>query len=280
MTGPESGAVGAEFLARARGMIVDMDGVLWLGDTPLPGLRGFFSALAARGIAFVLATNNSSSTPESYVRKLERFGVEAGTDRVLTSAQATAAFLRERFPRGGRVFLIGGEGLSRALEAAGFSLSEEEAEIVVVGWDRSLTWEKLARASILIHRGAFFVGANPDLSYPTPEGPVPGCGAQLKALEAATGVPPLVVGKPEPAIYREALRRLGTAPGETVMLGDRLDTDIAGAARLGMASVLVLTGVTGRGDLDGGAVKPDAVFPDIASLAEALEALPRRAGKG
>ncbi len=249
-----------------RHLIVDMDGVLWRGDTPVPGLHEFFAFLREREIGFILATNNSSRLPEQYAEKLARFGVEVSPEHILTSSQVAAAYLATVAPPGTRVYAIGEEGVRQALEERGFVLTDEEAAYVVVGWDRQLTWSKLATAALLIYEGAAFVGTNPDTSYPFERGPVPGNGAQLAALQTATGVAPLVVGKPEPWMYKEALRRMGAQRETTAVIGDRLDTDIAGGVRLGLKTVLVLSGIATQADLAASPVKPDLVCADIREL--------------
>ena len=255
-------------------LIIDMDGVLWRGNEPMDGLQEFFAFLRQHRIDFILATNNSSRLPEQYVAKLARFGVEVPSECVLTSAQATAAYLAGLAP-GTRVYAIGDEGVRRALEQHGFVLTDETGEgaaYVVVGWDRQLTWGKLATAALLIHAGAGFIGTNPDRSYPTERGPVPGNGAQLAALEITTGVAPVVVGKPEPWMYEEAMRRMGarseTGPSKetTAVVGDRLDTDIAGGVRAGLTTVLVLSGISTEADLAVSPVKPDLVCAGIEEL--------------
>ena len=256
-------------------LIIDMDGVLWRGDEPIAGLAEFFAFLRRHRISFVLATNNSSRLPEQYVAKLARFGLEVAPECVLTSAQAAAAYLAEFAPPGTRVYTIGEEGVQRALQQRGFALTDEEATYVVVGWDRHLTWDKLATAALLIHAGAGFIGTNPDTNYPTERGPVPGNGAQLAALETTTGVASVVVGKPEPWMYEEALRRMG-APSETgpsrrettAVIGDRLDTDITGGIRAGLTTILVLSGITTKVNLAASPVKPDLVCADIAKLTQ------------
>ncbi|MGD8966509.1 MAG: HAD-IIA family hydrolase [Anaerolineae bacterium] len=249
-----------------------MDGVLWRGDEPLPGLPAFFAFLRQNDVAFVLATNNSSRTPEQYAAKLARFGVQVSVESVLTSALVSAAYLAEVAPSASRVFVIGEEGIQRALQEQGFILDDNgderhpEADYVVVGWDRNLSWEKLATASLLIHNGAGFVGTNPDTTYPTERGPVPGNGALLAALQTATGVEPFVTGKPEPWMYREALRRMDATAETTAMIGDRLDTDIAGAARAGLTTVLTLSGIATEEDLAAASIRPDLVCTDIREL--------------
>jgi 4-nitrophenyl phosphatase len=271
-TEPETSNLKPEtVLATIRHLIVDMDGVLWHGDEPMPGLHEFFAFLRRHGVGFVLATNNASRTPEQYVARLARFGVEVAPACVLTSAQAAAAYLATVAPPGTRVYAIGEAGLRRALEERGFVLADEEAAYVVVGWDRQLTWDKLATAALRIHAGAGFIGTNPDVNFPTGQGPVPGNGAQLAALEATTGVAPVVVGKPEPRMYEEAMRRMGACPKATAVLGDRLDTDIAGGARAGLTTVFVLSGISTEADLAASPVQPDLVCADIRDLVQAWE---------
>jgi len=262
-------------------LIVDMDGVLWRGDEPMAGLAEFFAFLREHHIDFVLATNNSSRLPEQYMAKLARFGVEVPCESVLTSSQATAAYLATLAPPGTRVYALGEEGIRRSLEQRGFVLADEDVAYVVSGWDRRLTWDGLATAALLIHAGAGFIGTNPDTNFPTERGPMPGSGAQLAALEVTTGVAPVVVGKPEPWMYEEAMRRMGarseTGPNEgsetglsrretTAVIGDRLDTDIAGGMRAGLATILVLSGITTEASLAASPVKPDLVCADIREL--------------
>ena len=258
-------------LRRVRHLIIDMDGVLWRGGRPMEGLRPFFDFLRQREIRFVLATNNASKRAEQYKERLARFGVEVALECILTSAQATAAYLASREPEGTPVYVIGEEGLRTALAERGFRITEDGARYVVVGWDRRLTWEKLARATLLIRSGAGFIGTNPDVSFPGEEGLVPGTGAELAAIQVATGVEPLVIGKPEPWLYREAMRRMGAAPETTGVLGDRLDTDILGGVRLGLFTVLVLSGITTRDDLAASPVRPDLVCEDIGRLVQMWE---------
>jgi 4-nitrophenyl phosphatase len=253
-------------LCGIRHLIIDMDGVLWRGDEPMPDLQAFFEFLRRRGVGFVLATNNSSRTPEQYVEKLARFGVEMDTESILTSSQVAAAYLADQAPPGTHVYAIGKEGVRRALEQHGFVVTEEEAAYVVVGWNTDLVWDELATASLLIHRGAGFIGTNPDVSYPTERGPVPGNGAQLAAIAATTGVAPVVTGKPEPRMYEEALRRMGAGPSTTAVIGDRLDTDLAGGVRLGLTTVLVLSGIASEADVVNSSIKPDVVCADIGEL--------------
>jgi 4-nitrophenyl phosphatase len=263
-----------------RAAIIDMDGVLWEGDRALPGLVEFFQALRARRLPFILATNNASRTPEQYLAKLAGFGVAAARDEVLTSAQATADYLRQQpgvhtgnghAPT--RVFAVGDEGLRQALTEAGFELVglyEVNADYVVCGMDRGLSWDKLATATLNIRAGARFVGTNPDRSLPTELGIVHGNGAILAALQTATDMAPVVIGKPEPIMYQQALLRLGTDPAHTLAIGDRLDTDILGAIRAGLPSLLVLTGITTAAELVQASYHPTWVLPGLPELTRML----------
>jgi 4-nitrophenyl phosphatase len=257
-----------------RAAVIDMDGVLWEGDRSLPGLVEFFAALRQRQIRFVLATNNASRTPEQYVQKLARMGVTVSVDEIFTSSQATALYLRQRSAVGGRIFAIGEDGLTRALTEAGFSLSglyQGGADYVAVGMDRGLSWDKLATATINIRAGAKFIGTNPDLTLPTEHGITHGNGAILAALQAATGIAPIIIGKPEPTMYQQALPKLQSEPAFTVAIGDRLETDILGAVRAGLPSVLVLTGVSKRTDLDTLSYRPNWVMESIVEITKELE---------
>lgn len=251
-------------------LIIDMDGVLWKGDEPLPGLHAFFALLRRDRVRFALTTNNSTRTIAEYGAKLSRMGVVVEPREILTSAQGAAAYIAEEAPAGSTVFAIGEDGLIEALREHGLTLVDEAAsaaDYVAVGWDRQLTWSKLRRACLLLRAGARFVGTNPDRTFPTPEGLVPGNGAQLAALQAATDISPVIVGKPEPLLYHQALKRLGADPAETAALGDRLDTDILGGQRAGLHTILVLSGVTTAKELARSALQPDEVYADIDALA-------------
>jgi 4-nitrophenyl phosphatase len=256
----------SEIVRPIRHLIVDMDGVLWRGDDPMPGLAEFFAFLNQQGIAFTLATNNSSRTPEEYVTKLARFGVDVPVETILTSALVSAAYLADVAPSGSRVYVIGGDGIRHALLERGFVLDDQRAKYVIVGWDRTVTWEELATASLLVHGGADLIGTNPDVTYPTERGPVPGNGAILAAVETATGVKAVVTGKPELPMYKEALRRMDATPETTAMIGDRLDTDIAGALRADLTTVLVLSGIATEEDVTASPVRPDLICADIEEL--------------
>jgi 4-nitrophenyl phosphatase len=251
-----------------------MDGVLWRGNVPIQGLQGFFSWLRQRGVSFVLVTNNASRTGLQYVQRLADYGVEIAPDQVITSAQATAGYLAEQSKHGTSVYVIGEDGLRQALAAAGFHLTDANTRptYVVVGWDRNLTFEKLAQASLHIRAGATFVATNADRTWPSERGLLPGAGAILAAIQTATDVEPIVIGKPWPLMLELAMRRIGGSPRTTAMIGDRLETDILGGKNAGLNTILVLSGVAMAADLTASPVQPDLVFDDINALVHAWQA--------
>lgn len=261
-------------LDKIRNLIIDMDGVLWHGDRPMPRLVEFFDGLRARGIGIVLATNNASKSGEDFVAKLAHMGVRVALDEVLTSPQATAAWLAEHAP-GARVYMIGEKGLRTELEARGAVVVNDDgppfdATHVVVGIDRQLTYAKLVEACLLIRAGVRFIGTNPDLTFPGDRGIVPGNGSILALLQASTDIQPLIIGKPEPEMMVQALQRMGGAAENTAVLGDRLDTDILGGQRAGLTTLLVLSGVTTREQLASDPIRADYVFADIGEVLDAL----------
>lgn len=256
-----------------RHFIIDMDGVLWEGERPLPGLIEFFETLRAQDRRFILATNNASRTPQQYMDKLARMGVTVTRDEILNSAQAAALYLRERTTNGARVFAIGEAGVQEALTEQGFTLCDLydlTAEYVVCGMDRGLSWDKLATATLNIRRGATFIGTNPDTTLPTERGITHGNGAVLAALQTASEVAPIIMGKPEPLMYQQALARLHADPATTAAIGDRLETDILGAVRAGLHSVFVLTGISTRAQLTTIDYAPTWVMDDLPAVTRAL----------
>ncbi|HZD55900.1 MAG TPA: HAD-IIA family hydrolase [Anaerolineales bacterium] len=253
-----------------RALIIDMDGVLWRGEQPIGDLPAIFERINRKGYKFILASNNATGTVDQYVDKLGAFGVKIGAGQVINSGQATAQFLRQRFPHGGPVYLIGEQGLVKALAECNFYHSAEESLAVVVSLDRQLTFDKLRRATLLIRGGIPFIGTNPDRTLPSPHGLVPGTGAILAALEAATDVQPTIIGKPAPEMYRVALERLGTPIERTLVIGDRVETDIAGGQALGCPTALVLSGATDHDRARQWKPPPDFVVPDFTSLLSEL----------
>lgn len=257
-----------------QALVIDMDGVLWRGDQPLPGLNAFFDFLGERAIPFILATNNASKTPEQYLQKFRRFGVTVAREQVLTSSLATAAYLKSEFEPGSNIFVVGQDGLIEAMREAGFTMladSSQPADAVVAGIDFKLTYDKLKHAAFLIRRGARFIGSNGDLTFPTEEGLAPGAGSILAAIEVATGVKPTVIGKPNRLMFDIAAQQLGSAPQRTAMIGDRLETDILGGQRAGLKTILVTTGVDNEDSVAEKAIQPDAIFSGIDTLTAAWQ---------
>jgi 4-nitrophenyl phosphatase len=252
-----------------RYLITDMDGVLWRGHEPMPGLVEFFQFMRQRDIQFVCATNNASTLVEKLSDRLQGWGADVLPDEIVTSSSATADYLTTILPAGARLYVIGMEGLRVPLHHKGFEFAEDKVDAVVVGIDWNVTYNQLKRAALNIRAGARFIGTNGDRTFPTPEGIVPGNGALLAAIEAATDVKPIVIGKPEPVLYQMSLKSMNAVPEQTLVLGDRLETDILGAVRLNLKSALVLSGVTTREQLAASDYQPDGVFADIAALKSA-----------
>jgi 4-nitrophenyl phosphatase len=245
-------------------LIIDMDGVLYRGDKPLPGLSEFFAFLRHKPIPFILATNNSTRTPQQYVDKLGRMGVEVFTREVLTSGQTVARVLARDYPPGTRVHVFGMPALQETVAAEGFVLADEKVELVVASIDREVTYDKLKRAALLIRGGARFVATNLDPTVPAEEELLPGTGSMIAALRTASGVEPTAMGKPESAMFQLAMAQMNAKAETTAMIGDRLDTDILGAQRAGLVSICVLSGATSRAEAE--EFGPDFIFEDIADL--------------
>jgi len=264
-------------LQKYKTILLDGDGVLWKGEDPIPGINPFFDLLSKHDIQWALLTNNNTHTAQDYINKLGKFGIPTGKDSVFTSSTVTADYLLERYGRGANLHVVGMEGLTKTLEEAGFQFTfgEEQPEnnvvAVVAGMDRELNLLKITIAMRLIKAGADFIATNTDGSFPTPEGIFPGTGMVIGALQFASGTKPYVVGKPQPAIFQTALKALNAKPGETLMVGDRLETDILGANELGIQTAAVLTGVTSREEIDSHVIQPDFIFDGIDKLAEALK---------
>jgi 4-nitrophenyl phosphatase len=261
-------------LRRAKAWIFDMDGVLYRGSQALPGVRELLDALTLRERRFMLATNNSTATPEAYESKLAAMGIEVSAAEVLTSGLATRDYLMQTLPDGAGIYVIGMPALRELLFAGTpfnpVQYGEEQPEAVVVGLDLGFTYDKLKIANEAIRHGARFIATNADATLPTEAGLVPGAGSIIAALETASGQRPVVIGKPETPMLEAAMARMGVGPDETVMIGDRLDTDILAGARAGVPTVLVLTGVSTREDLATAEALPDVVVSDLPSLVEAL----------
>jgi HAD superfamily hydrolase (TIGR01457 family) len=245
--------------------LLDLDGVLYRGDSPIPKAPETVEALRSLGKRLAFVTNNSSRTPEAVVAHLASVGVGAEPGEVETSSLTTAATLRDRSVR--RAAVIGEEGLRSAMASAGIEIvpADADPDAVVLGWDRKVTYDDLRDASLAVQRGATLYASNDDVSYPAPDGFTwPGAGAILAALEAATGVKAEVFGKPHTPILRAALERAGG--GRPLVIGDRLETDIDGAANAGWDAALVLTGISTRAEAEAAPQPPTYVLDDLSGL--------------
>ncbi len=253
-------------LGEIKALILDMDGVLWRENAAIGDLPWIFDRFAALDLRVVLATNNGTRTPEQYIQKISSFGVAVTKDQIINSAMAVAHLLKKRFPNGGPVYIIGEVGLSTALKDAGFYHAEENVLAVIGGMDRAIDFNKLKRATLLIRAGAPFYFTNPDRTYPTPEGLIPGAGSILAALEAACDVKAIIAGKPSPALFEFALENLGSAPENTLVVGDRLETDILGGQTVHCKTALVLSGVATAAEGESWTPKIDLILPELADL--------------
>jgi 4-nitrophenyl phosphatase len=241
----------------------------------LPGLHELFQWLNENDLPFALATNNSSKTPLDYVEKLARLGVTGIQERnIVTAGTATASYLQQHYPAGTCVHIFGMEGLHQIIQQAGFEIANSTGKtpsVVVSGIDFDLSYEKLKQTALAIRAGADFIGTNPDKTFPAPEGLVPGAGSMIAALEAATDKKAIIIGKPGTPMFTAALEITGTSPENTIMIGDRINTDILGGKQAGMKTSLLFTGVTSPDDL---AQDIDGIWPDVAyeSLVDLIKA--------
>ncbi len=262
-------------LASIQNLIIDMDGVLWHGDKPMPQLPEFFVKLRHLGIRFVLATNNAAKSGADFTAKLASMGVTVAVEEILTSSQATANFLAQSAPKA-QIYVVGEDGLKDELRAKGLRVVEpadwDLADHVVVGIDRTLTYAKLSDACLLIRRGAKFIATNPDVTFPGERGIVPGNGAIVQLLRVSSDVEPLFIGKPQPTMMMQSMTRMGGTVANTAVLGDRLDTDILGGINAGLTCIMVTSGVNTRADVANGTIKPDYIFADITETIAALDA--------
>jgi 4-nitrophenyl phosphatase len=250
-----------------RGMILDMDGVIWRGDEPLGDLPAIFDRLSALSISVILASNNASVSIAQFQDKLKQFGVRLQPDQIISSTVVAAWYLAQRFPAGGPIYGVGENGMLNTLKDYGFYQSEDRDVLaVVVGLDRDFTYQKLTKAADLVRNGAPFIGTNPDPTFPHPGTLLPGAGAILAAIAAAAEVKPLILGKPEAAMFEVCLERLGTKPETTLMVGDRIDTDIAGAQAIGIKTALVLSGVSTYEEAQAWLPPIDWIGPDLHTL--------------
>ena len=255
-------------LRNVRAVLFDMDGVIYVGNQPLPGVQELLDYLDASGRRWLCITNNASNTSPMFADKLAKMGIKAAPTHILGSAEATAAWLGEQVPQKGNVIMLGMEGLRTALINEGFTLVDDphEAEFAVAGINFNLVYEDVAKVALAIRNGARFIGTNSDLTFPTERGQIPGAGSVLALFTAATGVKPIIIGKPNPPMFEIALHRLGVDAHDTLMVGDRYDTDIAGAISLGLKTAGVLTGIDTREHFEAQQLPPHLIAEDLTQL--------------
>lgn len=248
-----------------KSYLIDKDGVIVSGSRLIPGADAFIGRLNAKGCKFLILTNSSESTPEELERQFRELGVTIPRERFYTSALATATFLASQKPRGS-AFVVGEPALSQALEAAGYTLTQQGPDYVVVGGTPSYDYQRITEAIRLIRNGSRFIGTNPDPTGPSEAGVTPACGALAALIERASGVKPYFVGKPNPLMVRTALRTLTEHSENAVMVGDRMDTDVVMGIETGMETILVLSGVTRREEIERMPYRPSQVVDSVAAL--------------
>jgi NagD protein len=245
--------------------LIDMDGVLIKGTKLIPGADQFLSSLQKNNKEYLVLTNNSLYTPRDLSHRLLTFGLQIPEQRIYTSAMATAQFLRNQRPEG-TAFVIGDTGLTGAIHDSGYIITDTDPDYVVLGETNVYHYEMITHAIRLIDLGARFIATNPDVTGPTESGIVPGCGAMAALIQKATGKMPFFVGKPNPLMMRSALNYLDVHSENTVMIGDRMDTDIVAGVETGMRTILVLTGVTSSNDIDLFPYRPTWIFDSVAEI--------------
>ena len=248
-----------------KNYLTDMDGVLVRGSTVIPGAAEFVHTLQDRGTPFLILTNNSLYTPRDLQVRLSYMGLNVPAESIFTSALATAQFLHDQRP-GGRAFVIGESGLTTALHEMGYILTDRDPEYVVLGETATYSFSRITSAIRFVLDGARFIVTNPDVNGPGEGGIVPGAGALASTISAATGVKPYFIGKPNPLMMRTALRKLGAHSEESVMIGDRMETDIAAGTESGLRTILVLTGVTSREQVERFPYRPTWIRDSVADI--------------
>lgn len=253
-------------LNNIKAAILDMDGVLWKSNQLLCDLSLLFNRFRENNIKFLFATNNAMRTVDQYLEKFRSFDIRVETWQILTSSIATGFLLKKDFPQGGLVHVMGSPALEMTLQDYNFFHTDENPIAVVGGLDPQVSYDRLKKASLFIQSGLPFYFTNPDATYPTPEGFCPGAGTFLAALETASGTKAKIAGKPQPFIFEAGLQRLGIAAQQTLVIGDRYETDIVGGYRAGCKTALVLSGVASSQDIKDYTTKPDLILDNIMDL--------------
>lgn len=252
-------------MTKPKNYLIDMDGVLLRGREIIPGADAFINRLQERGAEYLILTNNPMYTPGDLAHRMQSIGLPVPAERIFTSALATARFLQSQRPNG-TAFVIGESGLTEAIHAAGYIITTAAPDYVVLGETFAYSLDMITRGIRLILDGARFIATNPDASGPTESGIVPACGAMAALIERATEVTPFFVGKPNPLMMRSALNYLGVHSEDTIMVGDRMDTDVVAGVESGMDTILVLTGVTQAAMVDRFPYQPSCILDSVASI--------------
>jgi NagD protein len=250
---------------RIRSWLMDMDGVLVHEEHAIPGADRFLARLRERETPFLVLTNNSIYTRRDLAARLRASGLEVPEEAIWTSALATARFLEDQRP-GGSAYVIGEAGLTTALHTAGYTMTDRDPDYVVLGETRTYSFERITRAIRLVAGGARFIATNPDVTGPTPDGPLPATGSVAALISRATGVEPYFVGKPNPLMMRSALNAIDAHSETTAMVGDRMDTDVVSGLEAGLETILVLTGLTTHADAERFPYRPSRIVDSIADL--------------
>jgi NagD protein len=248
-----------------RSWLMDVDGVLVREQHAVPGADQFLARLTELSTPFLLLTNNSMYTRRDLAARLQLSGLHVPEERIWTSALATARFLEDQRP-GGSAFVIGEAGLTTALHRAGYTLTDREPDYVVLGETRTYSFERITQAIRLVAGGARFIATNPDATGPAPDGPLPATGSVAALISRATGVEPYFVGKPNPLMMRSALNAIEGHSETTAMIGDRMDTDIVSGLEAGLETILVLTGLTARDEIERYPYQPTRTVDSVADL--------------
>lgn len=264
-----------ESLKTVRQYVLDMDGTVYLGERLLPGAKEFLDYLTETGRRYLFLTNNSSRDAGYYAEKLQRLGVSCTADNIITSGEATALYLKQE-KNSRSVFLLGTPVLEEEFRRHGFTLTDQQPDHVVLGFDTTLTYDKLTTACDLIRGGTPFVATHPDFNCPTESGYIPDCGAMIALIHASTGKTPQIIGKPNKEIVSALRKKSGAALEEMAIVGDRLYTDIATGYYAGIRSILVLSGESKASDIKESFCKPDHVFDHLGALAQELSCIDRQ----
>ena len=262
-----------KWLSSINYFLLDLDGTVYLGNSSLPGALEFIDYLKSQGKKFLFLTNNSSQTAMYYVDKLKKMGISVSNNNVFTSGEATCMFLKTLNSKP-KVYLLGTPALEEEFKKNGIELTEDDPEYVVIGFDMTLTYEKLKKACLFIRNGKKFIATHPDLNCPTEEGLIPDAGSIIAAIRASTGLEPeYILGKPRKEFIEEALRKIQAKKAQTAIIGDRLYTDIKSGLNADIKTILVLTGETRPTDLEKTNIKPHLIIQSLEDLLHILKSL-------